>query len=115
MFSRCKAGRCPAAENSRRPPLRAPAASRPIALLKAAARPHSAKATTVNRNDRRSGDQAVRSRSLDGPVLRAQESRHVFWGKLDAQGRAKLMGAKLAQIFIEITQRGREGERLDAG
>jgi hypothetical protein len=105
----------PGVENSRRPPLRARAASGPIALLKATARPHSAKAIAMNRRDRRSGDQAVRSRSPAGRVLRAQESRHVLRGQLDAQGRAKLMGAKLAQIFIEITQRGREGERLDAG
>ena len=70
--SRCKAGRpgsprglprgvsIPAVENSRRPPLRARAACRPIALSKAAGAARSGKgAITANRCDRQAGGRAA--------------------------------------------------------
>ena len=35
-------------------------------------------------------------------------------GKLEAQGRAKMIDAKAAEVFVEIPQRWRQRERLDA-
>src|SRR5262245_27419969 len=35
-------------------------------------------------------------------VHRAQEPGHIFRGKLEAQGRAKMIDAKVAEVFIEI-------------
>src|SRR5262249_60227943 len=37
-----------------------------------------------------------------GPVHRVQEPGHIFRGKLEAQGRAKMIDAKVAEVFIEI-------------
>src|SRR5262245_14761875 len=42
------------------------------------------------------------SSSRPGPVCRAQESGHIFRGKLEAQGRAKMIHAKAAEVVIEI-------------
>jgi hypothetical protein len=33
---------------------------------------------------------------------RVQEPGHIFRGKLEAQGRAKMIDAKVAEVFIEI-------------
>ena len=65
------------------------------------------------------GTDALAAGRLGLPLLvptrrhRAQESRHVFRGKLDAQGGTKLVNAKAAQVFVEIAQDRRQCERLD--
>jgi hypothetical protein len=114
--SRCKAGFRPAAENSRRPPLRTRAACRPIALLKAASAARSGK-ERITREPMRSkleGEPRTSS-SRSGLVRRPQESRHVLRGKLHAQGCSKMIHAQTAEVFVEIAQRRRQRERLDPG
>jgi hypothetical protein len=91
----------PAAENSRRPPLWARTACRPIARWKAGGVVLSGK--DHREHVRSTGPRASsESSSRPGPVRRAQESGHVFRGKLEAQGRAKMIDAKVAEVFIEI-------------
>src|SRR5262245_49718050 len=113
FVSRCKAGLRPAAENSRRPPLRARAACRPIALLKAAGAALCEKEGSPQADAVDAADSATPSSSRR--VLRVQESWHVFQAELDAQGRAKIVDAELSQVFVEIAQRRRQRERLDPG
>jgi hypothetical protein len=52
----------------------------------------------------RSTGQRARAESSSSPgsVRRVQESGHIFRGKLEAQGRAKMIGTKAPEVFIEI-------------
>src|SRR5262245_37029363 len=104
----------PAAENSRRPPLRARAACRSIAPLKARGAALCEKGGSP-RTDVMDAPKTRPHTHRRGCVLRAQESRHVIRGKLDPQGRAKFVDTELAQVFVEIAQRRRQRERLDPG
>jgi hypothetical protein len=72
-------------------------------------------AITANRRDRRSRDPAWHSPSRLGVVRGAHESGRIFRGKLHAQGRAKFIDTEAAQVLIEIAERRRQPERLDAG
>ena len=107
---------CPAAENSRRPPLRTRSACRPIALWKAAGvAPFRQGSDHANRRGRRTGRQVSDSSSGAGLIHRDQESGHVLRGKLDAQGRAEFIDAESTEVFVEVAQRGRQREGLDPG
>ena len=102
----------PAAENSRRPPLRPRFACRPIALWKAAGvAPFRQGSDHANRRGRRTGRQVSDSSSGAGLIHRDQESGHVLRGKLDAQGRAEFIDAESTEVFVEVVQRRRQRAR----
>lgn len=65
---------------------------------------------------RKTGERhSERSPMCHGVRHRSQESGHILRDKLDAQGRSKMIDPQTAEIFIEIPQRRRQRERLDAG
>ncbi len=115
MPTRATAWGVPAAENSCRPPLRVADVCRPIALLKAAGMvPFRQGRIAANRCDRQVRERASQSSSRPGrPVRQAQKAGHIFRAKLEAQGRAKMIDAKAAEVFVEIPQHRRQRERLD--
>ena len=92
----------PAAENSRRTPLWARTACRPIALWKARGRSPFREGRITGNKCERGLRTSSESSSKPRRVHRAQEPGHIFRGKLEAQGRAKMIDAKVAEVFIEI-------------
>src|SRR5229473_4016506 len=98
----------PAAENSRRPPLRPRPACRPIALSQAAGAAF-----------RREGITAIRLRrpacSSGRSGLRQHEPAEVLQEKLVTQRCPKCSDAELAQVIVEVLEARRERDRLDAG
>src|SRR5215472_6198389 len=93
----------PAAENSRRPPLRPRPACRPIALSQAAGAAFRERAMI--------GRDAGSRRRSD---VRRHEPVHVLWGELFAQGCPKRSDAMVAQVIVEVLERWRKRQGLDA-
>jgi len=107
---------CPAAENSRRPSLRARAACRPIALWKAAG-----EAVLRDGSDHQAPTRPQSWRQMSdssfgaGFINTNKESTHIFRGELDAQGRTKFISTESTEVVVEVAQRRRQCERLDPG
>ena len=106
FVSRCKAGKSGPRESdpkSRRRKIAADAVVGPDRLP--SDRPLEGRgAGPPGRAGSRSTGPRARSESLSRPgsVRRAQQAGHIFRGKLEAQGRAKMIDAKVAEVFIEI-------------
>ena len=114
--SRCKAGLCPAAENSRRPPLRARAAcpsDRPLEGSRRGCFREGSNQGEPTRSTiwRPSVALIIPAR----PRSSAQESSNVFRGNLDPQGRSKLIDTKTGEVFVEVAQHRGQRERLNPG
>ena len=78
---------------------------RPLAVRSPSGRPGGAvlPGRQDHREQMRSTGPRTSSESFGpGPVHRVQEPGHIFRGKLEAQGRAKMIDAKVAEVFIEI-------------